>query len=170
MITLVLVISLTNLLQIQRPFSFINSRIKAILPSRHDNDPIIIGESKQQWHLWRRRYNLFLNNGNDSYDQFGAVDAPFLSFTFNVMNEENKLIGAVDRNWVGFGRELFTDTGVYILKMDPSTFNIDNGPGFQINPEYLSSQPLSLDQRAVLLTTAVSIDFDYFSRHSRPGG
>lgn len=145
----------------------INSRIKAILPTSNNNEPIIIGESKQQWHLWRRRYNLFLYQGDDSYDQFGVVDAPILSFTFNVQDEQNRLIGAVDRNWVGLGRELFTDTGVYILKMDPSTFNIDSN--YQINPEYLAPQAMSLDQRAVLLATAVSIDFDYFSRHSGSG-
>ena len=36
--------------------------------------------------------------------------------------------------------------------------------------EMLSSQVLTLDQRAVLLANAVSIDFDYFSRHSRQTG
>lgn len=159
-----------HVLTIRRPFSFINSEIKAILPTRHSNDPIIIGESKQQWHLWRRKYNLFLNSGNEEYDQFGSVDAPFLSFTFNVENEQGKIIGAVDRNWVGLGRELFTDTGVYILKMDPSAINIDSPQGYQLDPAMVATQPLSLDQRAVLLTTAVSIDFDYFSRHSRQGG
>lgn len=70
----------------------------------------------------------------------------------------------MDRNWVGLGRELFTDTGVYILKMDGSAFEMD--PSVQ---EPISSAPLTLDQRAVLLGTAVSIDFDYFSRHSRSG-
>lgn len=33
-----------------------------------------------------------------------------------------------------------------------------------------SSKHLSLDERAVILAAAVSIDFDYFSRHSGHGG
>lgn len=112
-----------------------------------------------------------MNTGDEAFDQFGAVDAPFLSFNFNVMNENNQLIGSVDRNWVGLGRELFTDTGVYIIKMDPSVLNSDTTmPGLQIDPGLVAPSPLTLDQRAVLLTTAVSIDFDYFSRHSRNGG
>lgn len=71
-------------------------------------------------------------------------------------------MGVVSRNWVGLGRELFTDTGVYILQMDAadageSTVTNEKAPG------------LTLDQRAVLLATAVSIDYDYFSRHSTRG-
>lgn len=152
----------THILTIRRPFSFINSHIKAILP----NSDIVVGETRQQWHLWRRKYNLFLpeNSEKEAYVQFGVVDAPFLSFSFPVMNEHGHVIGAIDRNWVGLGRELFTDTGVYILRMDPSSFK-----GLENSYPNISG-PLTLDQRAVMLGTAVSIDFDYFSRHSNRGG
>jgi hypothetical protein len=82
-----------------------------------------------------------------------------------VTNENGDVIASVDRNWVGLGRELFTDTGVYIIRMDPASFE---GLG---NMYPSVAGPLTLDQRAVLLGNAVSIDFDYFSRHSRgPGG
>lgn len=53
----------TRVLTIQRPFSFINSHIKAILPQHHHDNDIVIGETKQEWHPWRRRYNLFLTSG-----------------------------------------------------------------------------------------------------------
>jgi hypothetical protein len=155
-----------HILTIRRPFSFINSQIKAILPSGTTlQNSIVIGETKQQWHPWRRKYNLFLTAGDkEEYEQFGAVDAPFLSFMFPVQDETGAVIGSVDRNWVGLGRELFTDTGVYVLRMDPSSF-----AGLEETyPEV--SGPLNLDQRAVMLGTAVSIDFDYFSRHSNRGG
>lgn len=105
-----------------------------------------------------------ISDGNENFDQFGVVDAPFLAFSFNVRNEQSQLIGSVDRNWVGLGRELFTDTGVYLLKMDGSAFAQD--PNLQ---DSVSDVPLTMDQRAVLLGTAVSIDFDYFSRHSGNG-
>lgn len=153
-----------HVLTIRRPFSFINSHIKAILPSSHEENQIVVGESRQSWHLWRRRYNMFLASGQDEFDQFGKVDAPFLSFSFPMKDENGLVLGSVDRNWVGFGRELFTDTGVYLLRMDPSALA-------QIEPpENLSTEALTLDQRAVLLSTAISIDFDYFSRHSGRGG
>lgn len=153
------------LLTIKRPFSFINSHIKSILPGFQSEEDGIVGESVQSWHLWRRRYNLFLKNDKENYDQFGACDAPFLSFEFPVNDETGKTLGAVSRNFVGFGRELFTDTGVYIVRMDPQSF-----VGLEDHYPSVSSKSMSLDHRAVLLGTAISIDFDYFSRHSNRGG
>lgn len=158
-----------KILTIKRPFSFINSHIKAYLPG-YDSQGLliheIIGESVQSWHLWRRRYNLFKLDDDQSneYNQYGEIDAPFLSFDFPVRNGNGDVIASVDRNWVGLGREMFTDTGVYIVRMDPASFE---GLG-DLYPSVAG--PLTLDQRAILLGTAISIDFDYFSRHSRGGG
>uniref|UniRef100_A0A0L0NWV0 Phospholipid scramblase n=1 Tax=Candidozyma auris TaxID=498019 RepID=A0A0L0NWV0_CANAR len=156
-------------LTIKRPFSFINSHIKALLPGFDSFGNLmheIIGESVQKWHLWRRKYNLFKleDEVTDEYEQFGAIDSGFLAFDFPVYNRDGDVIASVDRNWVGLGRELFTDTGVYIVRMDPASFA---GMGL-LYPSVAG--PLTLDQRAILLGNAVSIDFDYFSRHSRSGG
>lgn len=157
------------LMTIKRPFSFINSHIKSLLPGYDHNGELmyeVIGELVQSWHLWRRKYNLFKleDEGADEYNQFGAIDSPFLAFDFPVRNENGDVIASVDRNWVGLGRELFTDTGIYIIRMDPASFA---GLG-DMYPTVAG--PLTLDQRAILLGNAVSIDFDYFSRHSRTGG
>ncbi|KAJ8144708.1 hypothetical protein OY671_002210 [Metschnikowia pulcherrima] len=157
------------LMTIKRPFSFINSHIKCLLPGFDNQGNLmheVIGESVQSWHLWRRRYNLFKldDETTDEYNQFGSIDSPFLAFDFPVKNEAGDVIASVDRNWVGLGRELFTDSGVYIIRMDPASFA---GLG-DMYPSVAG--PLTLDQRAVLLGNAVSIDFDYFSRHSRQGG
>lgn len=42
--------------------------------------------------------------------------------------------------------------GQYVIRIDPET------------------RPISLDERAIILAAAISVDFDYFSRHSRHGG
>ncbi|CAG8562097.1 4007_t:CDS:2 [Diversispora eburnea] len=60
--------------------------------------------------------------------------------------------GSVNRNFGGFAKEIFTDMGQYVIRMDPET------------------RLMSLDERAVILAAAISVDFDYFSRHSRHGG
>lgn len=156
-------------LMIKRPFSFINSHIKTYLPGYDEKGNLIyeiIGEAIQKWHIWRRRYHLFKmeDDATQSYEQFGSIDSGFLAFDFPVKNEEGNVIASVDRNWVGLGRELFTDTGVYVIRMDPASFH---GLG-DVYPTVAG--PLTLDQRAVLLGNAVSIDFDYFSRHSRGSG
>ncbi|CAI7669464.1 unnamed protein product [Penicillium pancosmium] len=160
----------------------------------------VIGEAQQQWAPLRRKYNLFTyhqspnpetdmgsqqfplsgselsqaqklqlaqtsNQGQGEFNQFAYVDEPFLSWDFSLRSAENRLIGSVNRDFAGFAREFFTDTGVYALRMDSA------GVGAEASPTGSSTPTgMTLDQRAVMLATAVSVDFDYFSRHSGAGG
>ncbi|KAI5203395.1 Scramblase-domain-containing protein [Aureobasidium subglaciale] len=147
----------------------------------------IIGEARQQWAPLRRKYNLFnyrsIAPASDSapaitsgdipntsttalavseqtseqaiearMQQFAYVNEPFLSWDFSLKDADDRKIGSVNRNFVGFAREIFTDTGVYALRMDSA--------------DEAEPTAMTLDQRAVMLATAVCIDFDYFSRHS----
>lgn len=115
-------------------------------------------------------------NNKGQSDQFAYVNEPFLSWDFSLLTNEGGLIGSVNRNFAGFGREIFTDTGVYALRMDsvglaqePTHLISQSGQqsvGFQ-NP---NDPGMTLNQRAVMLATAVTIDFDYFSRKSGSGG
>lgn len=114
-------------------------------------------------------------NSDVGFAQFAYVNEPLLSWDFSLLSEDNRLLGSVNRNFAGFAREIFTDTGVYALRMDAATLSAE--------PRHLISQTgyqardsadtrhvgMSLDQRAIMLATAVSIDFDYFSRHSTAG-
>ena len=111
------------------------------------------------------------------FGQFAYVDEPFLSWDFSLLSANNRLVGSVNRNWAGFGREIFTDTGVYMLRMDAA--GLTEEPRHLISKTGQASEKpydspkvsgLTLDQRAVMLATAVSVDFDYFSRKSGSGG
>ncbi|XTI86989.1 scramblase family [Cenococcum geophilum] len=46
-----------------------------------------------------------------SFSQFARADEPFLSWDFTLLSENKRLIGPVNRNFSGFAREIFTDTG-----------------------------------------------------------
>lgn len=116
-------------------------------------------------------------NDGGEYHQFAYVDEPFLSWDFSLRSADNRLIGSVNRNFAGFAREIFTDTGVYALRMDAATLAEEREQRHLISQTsqapaaYTDSfAGMTLDQRAVMLATAVSIDFDYFSRHSHAGG
>ncbi|KAI2793846.1 hypothetical protein POX_a00433 [Penicillium oxalicum] len=160
----------------------------------------VIGEAQQQWAPLRRKYNLFTfhpspnvdtdmgtykfplaesglsqqqqlqvaqgsPDGQGEFNQFAYVNEPFLSWDFSLLSAENRMIGSVNRNFAGFAREIFTDTGMYALRMDAA------GQGSETSAGQAHHTPgMTLDQRAVMLATAVSIDFDYFSRHSGSGG
>lgn len=102
---------------------------------------------------------------NVEFSQFASVDEPFLSWDFALKSEDERLIGSVNRNFSGFAREIFTDTGVYALRMDAASLTSDRNDPNDPNPSS-EAVGMTLDQRAVMLATAVSIDFDYFSRHS----
>ncbi len=162
----------------------------------------IVGEAQQQWAPLRRKYNLFLHRTTDpstpqlaagdlplsnttavqpsaqsqqpeaQFGQFAYVDEPFLSWDFSLMSADARLIGSVNRNFAGFGREIFTDTGVYALRMDAA--GLAQEPGHLISKSGKKAEVaevgMTLDQRAIMLATAVSIDFDYFSRRSGSGG
>lgn len=99
--------------------------------------------------------------------QFAYVNEPFLSWDFTLRSSNEDVIGSVNRNFAGWGRELFTDTGVYALRMDSESLAHESTNLAQQNEK--SALGMTLDQRAVMLATAVSIDFDYFSRHSQHG-
>ena len=101
--------------------------------------------------------------------QFAHVNEPFLSWDFTLRSENQATIGSVNRNFGGFAREIFTDTGVYALRMDSAaqTSALESVDGTEVSRYERDATAMTLDQRAVMLATADSIDFDYFSRHSR---
>ena len=148
----------------------------------------IIGEAHSEWAPLRRKYNLFLSHDPSSptntFTQFAAIDEPFLSWDFSFRTASGGLIGSVNRSFAGWGRELFTDMGTYALRMDSaglaeaaddtSKQNMTSPANRAAYAEAVGGEGgergMTLDQRAVMLATAVTVDFDYFSRHSRQGG
>ncbi|PSK36746.1 hypothetical protein B9Z65_1929 [Elsinoe australis] len=147
----------------------------------------IIGEAQQEWAPLRRKYNLFTYQPtspsttgssttitSSSMTQFARIDSPFLSWDFSLQSASGVPIGSVNRNFSNLAREIFTDTGVYALRMDsvasPVTQQSETTSSEITSPDAKAveviGEPLTLDQRAAMLATAVSIDFDYFSRHS----
>ncbi|KAK9493504.1 putative phospholipid scramblase [Lipomyces doorenjongii] len=149
-----------HILTLRRRFSWINSRLQVFLPRNENSEEVLIGESHQRWHPWRRQYNLFLRE--ESFIQFAIINAPFLAYRFDLLNEQSRLLGIVWRQWMGIGTEVFTDVGEYVLSMDSAS------TAESVADEKV--QGMTLDERAVMLATSISIDFDYFSRHSGRGG
>ncbi|KAI8822532.1 Scramblase-domain-containing protein [Fimicolochytrium jonesii] len=132
-------------LKVERPMKWLlNSTIT--ITDENDNH---IGEVKQVWHPWRRKYDLFLKQKQVAY-----IDEGFLAWDFQIRAADGSVMAAVNRNFSGFAREIFTDTGAYAIHMDDATHTHDG---------------LSLDVRALLLSCAINIDIDYFSRHSGHG-
>ncbi|KAK4048603.1 hypothetical protein OIO90_005773 [Microbotryomycetes sp. JL221] len=142
---------------VRRPFSWINSRIYACTPAEHNpNEPDkVIGEAQQEWHLWRRKYNLFQQRGaidkastveerdgnNNSFEQFAETNEGFLAWDFVIRNEKGEAIASISRNFSGIARELFTDTGQYVIR-------------FEAVQDQLASLPSGSDQKELSAPSA----------------
>lgn len=137
-------------LELRRPFAFINSRLSVF-----SDDNQLIGQVIQRWHPWRRRYDLVVGD-----TQFAEIDAPFLSWDFQLKDEKGDLLGSVNKNFTGFGREILTDMHKYILWMDTVAGD---------DQAQHAKRSMTVNERAVALAAAISCDFDYFSRRNSGG-
>ncbi|KAI0363470.1 Scramblase-domain-containing protein [Pilatotrama ljubarskyi] len=176
------------ILWLRRPFAFINSRmyvqrLKDFDAYTPEGEPILdtFAEVQQRWHPWRRRYDLFLRETPhrilstmnepqpepepDLFTQFAKIDEGFLAWHFTLRDAQGQAIANVNRAFRGFGRELFTDTGQYFVNFDVNAATEEDA--LMHKPVLIRN--LSVQERALILATAVNIDFDYFSRHSGPG-
>jgi uncharacterized protein YxjI len=164
--------------RLRRPFYFINSTMFV-----EDGEGRTLGEVQQRWHLWRRPYDLFLGAR-----QFAAVDAGLLAWEFELKDEAGGTLALIDRNFVGFGKELLTDAGKYVVHFGSPpaeaaaqlrTAIAAAHPGrepppvsalarartdVQVIPTQAGSQlavakPLGLTERMVALAAAITIDY-----------
>lgn len=143
-----------ELFRVRRPFWWLTSSIYAEIDGKE------IGVVHRRWHLWRRIYDLYLGN-----KQFAVVENPGLwNWTFTLKDINGEVLAQIDRDWRGFGFEIFTDAGQYVIRFGSSDPNSKIGPARTIQ-ELEVTRPLTLAERAVAVALAISLDNDYFSRH-----
>ncbi|PWZ46526.1 Altered inheritance rate of mitochondria protein 25 [Zea mays] len=122
-----------------------------------------------------------------------VVENPgFWNWTFNLVDEDDKMLAQIDRNWRGLGFELeffvqnfldmplpdytvmvlFTDAGQYAIRFGDEGQSHKFAPAedlayvsimLQVEELHVVRQ-LTLPERAVALALAISLDSDYFSR------
>jgi hypothetical protein len=120
-----------------------------------------------------RKYDLFVGS-----KQFAEIDAQFLAWDFAMQDSSGAHLASVNKNFTGIGRELFTDSSQYVIRLDGQSLageqqlQLETGSQTDVNNSIvkLSNRSLSTEERAVALACAISIDYDYFSRHSAGGG
>ncbi|KAI0082766.1 Scramblase-domain-containing protein [Panus rudis PR-1116 ss-1] len=183
------------ILWLRRPFSWINSRMFVQRLQDYgtytpEGEPVLdtFAEVQQRWHLWRRRYDLFLRKQEtqrilslasdpqpepeiegETFYQFAEIDEGLWAWDFSLKDGRGEEIASVNRSWGGLGREIFTDTGRYYIRFTPQPrLDIDSPNPGPVAPVVIRN--LTLEERALVLAMAVNVDFDYFSRHSHGHG
>ncbi|CAK8576959.1 unnamed protein product [Lathyrus sativus] len=143
-----------ELFRVRRPFWWITSSIYAEIDGKE------IGVVHRRWHLWRRLYDLYLGN-----KQFAVVENPGLwNWTFTLKDIDGEVLAQIDRDWRGFGFEILTDAGQYVIRFGGSDPSSKIGLANAIQ-DLDVGRPLTLAERAVAVALAISLDNDYFSRH-----
>ncbi|KAK7264032.1 hypothetical protein RJT34_31634 [Clitoria ternatea] len=143
-----------ELFRVRRPFWWITSSIYAEIDGKE------VGVVHRRWHLWRRIYDLYLGN-----KQFAVVENPGLwNWTFTLKDINSEVLAQIDRDWRGFGFEILTDAGQYVIRFGSSDPSSKIGLATAIE-DLEVSRPLTLAERAVTVALAISLDNDYFSRH-----
>ncbi|KAL3131136.1 hypothetical protein ABBQ38_000441 [Trebouxia sp. C0009 RCD-2024] len=176
--------------KVRRPFYFINSSIFV-----EDGEGNTIGEVQQRWHLWQRNYDLYIDR-----KQYATINSGLWAWEFLLKDKDGGPLALIDRNFQGFGKELFTDAGKYVIhfgdkpneaasqatktiqaahpdKPAPAVTAVAKyrNPDMHIIATSTADQlvvqrPLVLSERMVALAAAVSVDYDYFSQHSHGSG
>ncbi|XP_052176453.1 altered inheritance rate of mitochondria protein 25 [Diospyros lotus] len=142
-----------ELFRVRRPFWWMTSSIYAEIDGKE------LGVVHRRWHLWKRIYDLYLGN-----KQFSVVENPgFWNWTFTLKDMDGRVLAEIDRNWRGFGFEIFTDAGQYVIRFGTADAEANVGPAGMVQ-ELEVVRPLTLSERAIALALAVSLDNDYFSR------
>lgn len=146
----------------RRPMFVVSTSIFVEAP-----DGEVLGEVHMNWHLWRRRYDLYVDK-----KQFAVIDSGFLALDFDMRDVNGKKLASVNRDFTGFAREIFTDAGQYVIRMDPA-FGlgadgdlIRHSATVDIAQEDYSESEIGIRERAVILATAISIDFGMLSYYS----
>ncbi|KAH9050742.1 Scramblase-domain-containing protein [Lactarius hengduanensis] len=194
----------TPILWIRRPFAWINSRMYVErLKDWHEytpsGEPVLdtFAEAQQRWHLWRRRYDLFLRQDlsvNAPTPQTSFTDKVTVERTLSKAGEhppEPQLehfvqFSKIDEGFWAWHFTLRSSRGEELASISRAFRGFgreiftDTGKSFtplpsQAAPEDTTPREpyvireLSLQERALVLAMAVNVDFDYFSRHSEGG-
>lgn len=140
---------------IRRPIFLISSSVLIETPNGE-----LLGEVHMDWHLWRRRYSLFVDK-----EQFASVNSGFLAVDFDMTDADGMKIASVNKDFTGFARELFTDARQYVLRLDPSyglehdANLVSDAQTINLGHEEFSDLKMGQRERAVILAAAIAIDF-----------
>lgn len=126
---------------LERPFYFLFSNMMV-----KDRTGRLLGTIDQKFAIFRKRYHLKDHRGQ----AFAQINSPFFSFfRFEIESlKMGKSLGVISKKWGGLLKEIFTDS---------DTFGVD------------LSHELSEEEKAIVLGTAISVDFDYFEDNSNRG-
>jgi uncharacterized protein YxjI len=126
------------ILELNRPFVILFSRVTVTSGAR------TIGTIRRRFSLLHRTYDLADSGGK----VFARIAGPLLRiWTFPVFDLQGNQRAEIVKKWSGLRQEYFTDADTFRLSFRQAAWTVE--------------------QRAVVLAAALSIDFDFFENNNR---
>ena len=127
-------------MQLLRPFFWFFSDLHVLIEGNK------VGSIHRRFGILYKKYELIDNSGN----VFGKIKCPIWHlWTFDVLTPLDKQIAVISKKWQGLVKEAFSDADAFFVDCS--------------NPE------LSIEQKAIVFATAISIDFDFFENNQGAG-
>ena len=127
-----------HILRGNRPWYFFFSDLKVL-----DNSDITIGEIKTRFGFFKRKYDLIDANQH----VFARIESfRWRLWTFTIYDNVGNEVGVISKKWGGILKEAFTDSDQFVI--DFSKYN------------------WTVEQKAILLFSCLSIDLDFFEDNS----
>ncbi len=121
-----------EVLRFERPFYFFFSTAKVYSQNNY------LGQIDQRFAIFKKRYSIV--DANES--SVGIIESGFFNFfNFEIEGALGANIGRISKKWGGLIKEIFTDGDTFGVEMNEDLANA---------------------HKALILSTAISIDFDYF--------
>jgi hypothetical protein len=183
--------SSNEIFKVRRPSWFINSSIYV------EVDGKVIGECHRRWHLWRRIYDIYLgkvqfavveNPGfwhwtfslkDANGGTLAQIDRNWRGFGYEFLTDAGQYVIRFGDIQPERSQQYIASDEVLHQSRGPLFTNTKQHSGVQEMQQLQTaaeqaeplqvSRCLSLSERAVALALAVSLDNDYFSRHSYHG-
>lgn len=100
----------------------------------------------------------------------------FWNWTFIVKDETGRILALIDRDYRSWGYETLSDASQYMMRFEtvasgdglasPEKVLEDDSEDDDDNVIFTVDRQLTLNERACTLALVVSLDNDYFTRHS----
>lgn len=131
-----------QVLSMRRPFFFLFSSMEVLGPGGR-----VLGAVERRFGLLYKKYDLHDKTGR----VFAHIRSPLWRlWTFPITDANGKEAGVITKKWGGGLREIFTDADMFMVDLSSSRFDEE--------------------QKAVVLSAALSVDFDFFEDNTSRGG
>ncbi len=148
-----------ELMKIKQKSSKFRYHYQALINDPATDEDVEFGRTEGKTTLLKKKFDLRQQSVGikDQYNLFAKVRKLSRGKDFVATNGVGGIYAAVTHQSLGIKKELLTDSAVFILRMDPSVL------GVNLDNSIKKFVEISIDQRAILLTTVIGIDFEFYN-------